>query len=78
MKINKSGAVLSRIVQIGETLKELSRKNGKEYLPLNRGVNQVVNIDLGDVVKSINFNSPEIQVYPHGAGRPELRAAIKE
>ena len=46
MKINKSGAALSRIVQIGETLKELSRKNGKEYLPLNRGVNQVVNIDL--------------------------------
>ena len=46
MKINKSGAALSRIVQIGETLKELSQKSGKEYLPLNRGVNQVVNIDL--------------------------------
>ena len=68
MKINKSGAALSRIVQIGETLKELSQKSGKEYLPLNRGVNQVVNIDLTEVVKSINFNSPEIQVYPHGAG----------
>ena len=68
MKINKSGAVLSRIVQIGETLKELSRENGKEYLPLNRGVNQVVNIDLTEVVKSIDFNSPDIQVYPHGAG----------
>ena len=36
MKINKSGAALSRIVQIGETLKELSQKSGKEYLPLNR------------------------------------------
>ena len=78
MKINKSGAALSRIVQIGETLKELSQKSGKEYLPLNRGVNQVVNIDLTEVVKSINFNSPEIQVYPHGAGRPDLRAAINE
>ena len=78
MKINKSGAALSRIVQIGETLKELSQKSGKEYLPLNRGVNQVVNIDLTEVVKSINFNSPEIQVYPHGAGRPDFRAAINE
>ena len=78
MKINKSGAALSRIVQIGETLKELSQKSGKVYLPLNRGVNQVVNIDLTEVVKSINFNSPEIQVYPHGAGRPDLRAAINE
>lgn len=78
MKINKSGAVLSRIVQLGETLKELSRANGKEYLPLNRGVNQVVNIDLTEVVKGIRFNSPEIQVYPHGAGRPELRAAIND
>lgn len=78
MEINKSGATLSRIVQIGETLKQLSRENGKEYLPLNRGVNQVVPIDLTEVVKGIDFNSPEIQVYPHGAGRPELRAAINE
>ena len=59
MKINKSGAALSRIVQIGETLKELSRKNGKEYLPLNRGVNQVVNIDLTEVVNSFEFHSCE-------------------
>ena len=78
MKINTSGAILSRIVQIGEKLKELSRENGKEYLPLNRGVNQVVPIDLTAVVKSIDFNSPEIQVYPHGAGRPELRRAIND
>lgn len=78
MKINRSGAVLSKIVQIGENLKELTRVNEKEYLPLNRGVNQVVPIDLTEVVKGIDFNSPEIQVYPHGAGRPELRAAINE
>lgn len=78
MKINTSGAGISRIVQLGETLKELSLKNGKEYLPLNRGVNQVVNIDLREVVKSIDFNSPDIQVYPHGAGRPALREAINE
>lgn len=72
MKINKSGAALSRIVQIGETLKELSQKSGKEYLPLNRGCESSVNIDLTEVVKSINFNSPEIQVYPHGAGASGL------
>ena len=60
MKINKSGAALSRIVQIGETLKELSRKNGKEYLPLNRGVNQVVNID------SVSYTHLDMSTRPIG------------
>ncbi len=78
MKINKSGAALSRIVQIRGDAERTFPEEWEEYLPLNRGVNQVVNIDLTEVVKSINFNSPEIQVYPHGAGRPDLRAAINE
>lgn len=76
MKIKLSGATLSKIVQIGEQLKELTAQHGKEYLALNRGVNSVVNIDLTDVIKLIDFNSPEIQVYPHGAGFPQLREAI--
>lgn len=37
MKINKSGAALSRIVQIGETLKELSQKSGKGVFALEPG-----------------------------------------
>lgn len=78
MNINKSGASLSKIVQIGEKLKKLTAENGHEYLPLNRGVNAVVNIDLSEVVKSIDFNSPDIQVYPPGPGFPQLRAAINE
>ncbi len=34
MKINKSGAALSRIVQIGETLKELSQKRAIAAMPI--------------------------------------------
>lgn len=78
MKIKSSGATLSKIVQIGEQLKELTAQHGKEYLALNRGVNSVVNIDLTQVVKLIDFNSTEIQVYPHGAGFPQLREAINQ
>lgn len=76
MKINTSGASLSKIVQIGEKLKRLTAETGHQYLPLNRGVNAVVNIDLTEVIKGIDFNSPEIQVYPPGPGFPALREAI--
>lgn len=76
MQIKKSGATLSKIVTIGEKLKDLTAKTGKEYLPLNRGVNSVVNIDLKDVVKELDFNSQAMQVYPAGRGIVELRQAI--
>lgn len=78
MKIRKSGATLSKIVQIGERLKELTKETGQEYLPLNRGVNAVVNIDLTDVVKEIDFNGNELQTYPPGPGFPALRRAIND
>lgn len=78
MKINKSGATLSKIVQIGEKLKQLTAQTGQQYLPLNRGVNSVVNIDLTEVVKKIDFNSNDIQVYPPGPGFPKLRQAIND
>ncbi len=78
MKIHKSGATLSKIVQIGEKLKRLTAQTGKEYLPLNRGVNSVVNINLTEVVKTIDFNSNDIQVYPPGPGFPALREAINQ
>ncbi len=78
MKIKKSGATLSKIVQIGEKLKSLTAQNGHEYLPLNRGVNSVVGIDLTEVIETIDFNSTDIQVYPPGAGFPTLREAINQ
>ncbi len=78
MEINKSGATLSKIVQIGEKLKQLTAETGQEYLPLNRGVNAVVNIDLREVVQTMDFNSPEIQVYPPGPGFLPLRRAIND
>jgi aspartate/methionine/tyrosine aminotransferase len=78
MEIKKSGAALSKIVQIGGKLQKLTAQTGQEYLPLNRGINSVVNIDLREVVGNIDFNSNELQVYPPGAGFPALRRAINE
>ena len=78
MEIKKSGAALSKIVQIGEKLKKLTVETGETYLPLNRGVNAVVNIDLSEVVKEMDFNSNDIQVYPPGPGFPALRQAIND
>ncbi|MFI3298962.1 MAG: pyridoxal phosphate-dependent aminotransferase [Rikenellaceae bacterium] len=76
MKICKSGATLSKIVQISEKLKALSAQNGTDYLLLNRGVNSVVNIDLSEVTQKMNFNSNDIQVYPPAKGFDTLREAI--
>ncbi|MFI3294946.1 MAG: pyridoxal phosphate-dependent aminotransferase, partial [Rikenellaceae bacterium] len=78
MEIKKSGATLSKIVQIGEKLKRLTAENGQEYLPLNRGVNAVVNINLQPVAEQLDFNSNAMQVYPAGRGLPELREAINQ
>ena len=76
MNINRSGAKFSKIVGIGQKIKELSRKNGKEYLFLNQGVNAVCNINLSDVIGNIDFNNDNIQVYPPIPGFPELKEAI--
>ena len=78
MKINKSGAKLSAIVSIGEKLRKLSKDTGKQHLMLNRGVPSVVNIDLSEVVKLIEFNSAELQTYPPAQGRLDLRQAIND
>ena len=56
MNIKRSGAKFSKIVGIGQKIKELNKKNGKEYLFLNRGVNAVCNIDLSEVIGNIDFN----------------------
>ena len=78
MKINKSGATYSKITAIGEKIKKLESESGKDYLYLNQGVNAVCNINLTEVVKHINFNSKDIQVYPAMKGRPILKQAINK
>lgn len=78
MNINKSGAKYSSIVGIGEKLRKLSAETGKEYLFLNRGINQVVNIDLSEIIQKIDFNSNEIQYYPPNSGTIGLKNAINE
>ncbi|UCH97462.1 MAG: pyridoxal phosphate-dependent aminotransferase [Candidatus Aminicenantes bacterium] len=78
MKINKSGANLSAIVNIAQRIKKLNAETGNQYLPLNRGINSVCNIDLTEVVKSIDFNSNALQVYPPSLGRIDLKEAINK
>ncbi len=78
MKILESGAKFSAIVKISEDLKELSRETGDEFLYLNRGINQVINIDLSEIIPSISFNSNSLQYYPHSKGMLPLRKAINE
>lgn len=78
MKINKSGAKYSAIVEIGEYLKKRSIETREEFLYLNRGINQVVNIDLSEIITMIDFNSTKMQYYPQGKGFIELRDAINK
>lgn len=76
MKINRSGAKLSAIVKVAQHIRTLAEETGKEYLPLNRGVNSVCHIDLTNVIKTIDFNSDGIQAYPPATGRSDLKEAI--
>ena len=78
MKISKSGAKFSAIVKIGEELRAKSRETGEEYLYLNRGINQVVNIDLSEIIPLIDFNTGTIQYYPHSKGLFTLREAVNK
>ena len=76
MKIKTSGAQYSKITAIGEKIKKLERESGEKYLYLNQGVNSVVPINLNEVVKSIDFNSKDIQVYAPMKGRMGLKERI--
>ena len=76
MKIKVSGAQYSKITAIGEKIKQLERESGEKYLYLNQGVNSVVPINLSEVVKSIDFNSKDIQVYAPMKGRMGLKERI--
>jgi aspartate aminotransferase len=76
MKVIKCGGQLSAIIKIARKIKNLSDESGNEYLPLNRGVNSVCNINLTEVIKKIDFNTDTIQAYPPAMGRPDLKEAI--
>ena len=78
MEVIVSGTEQCAIVEIGDLVRRLTQETGQEYLALNRGINAVVNIDLSEVVKSIDFNSPEIQIYPPTTGFPALKDAINK
>ena len=78
IQVRKSGAKYSAIVGIGEKLKAISSQQKKEILMLNRGINMVQNIDIQPLIKDIDFNSSEMQVYPPVKGRLGLREAINK
>ena len=78
MKTKHSGAKYSAIVSIGEKLAKLERETGEKYLRLNRGIPAVTNIDLSEIIPLIDFNSPEIQVYPPNSGHYKLKKAINK
>lgn len=78
MKTKHSGAKFSAIVSIGEKLAKLERETGEKYLRLNRGVPAVTNIDLTEIIPLIDFNAPEIQVYPANSGQYKLKKAINK
>jgi aspartate/methionine/tyrosine aminotransferase len=75
--VKKSGAKYSAIVAISEELKK-RQTDGEDILFLNRGINAVVNIDLSQVIPLIDFNSPQIQVYPPNNGHLHLRKSINQ
>lgn len=76
MYINKSNVPFSSIVEIGQKIKKASLESGEKYLELNRGVNSVVGIDLSEVLKNINPNTTEFQVYAPNLGLEKIRKSI--
>jgi aspartate aminotransferase len=78
MKIVKSGATPSSIVEVSRTIRERSRKENAPYLHLERGVPAVKPIDLRAVLPLIDVNAPSVQTYPPSAGQPSLKEAINK
>lgn len=76
MKINSSNVTFSSIVSIGEKVKQASINEGVEYLALNRGVNDVVTIDLKKAITNIDYNTKQYQTYAPNEGVIELRKNI--
>ena len=75
MRLNKSGVSYSSIVGIGEKIAEMEEYKG-EYLPLQRGVNMVVQPDLSNI--KLDLNHPVIQNYPLNSGHLGARIEIND
>jgi aspartate aminotransferase len=76
MKITNSKATFSSIVGIGQKVAKAEKESGNTYLPLNRGVNSVCQIDLTDIMPMIDYQSKEFQVYAPNLGMESLRWSI--
>jgi aspartate/methionine/tyrosine aminotransferase len=76
MKIVRSGATPSAIVELSRDIKRRSAAEGIPYLHLERGVPAVQPIDLRAVAALIDLNSPALQTYPPSTGQEALKAAI--
>jgi aspartate/methionine/tyrosine aminotransferase len=78
MKINKSNATFSSIVGIGQKIKKYEFENDIKFLELNRGVNDVVGINLNEIMEMIPHNTKQFQVYAPNLGLESLRKSIVE
>ena len=78
MRVIDTNAETSRILIMGQRARALEKQTGKPFLMLHRGVNAVVNIDINEIAREIDFNSNDIQVYPGTPGMEKLRTAISE
>jgi aspartate aminotransferase len=76
MKINKSGASYSSIVKISELIKKTEKETGIKFLTTQRGINDVVGINLDKIKDLIDFNSKEYQIYSPNKGSETLRKNI--
>ncbi len=76
MNINNPNVEYSPIVEIGEMISLLEKKNGDEYLKLHRGVMDVCTIDLSRI--ELDLNKKSIQQYGKNDGDPDLILSIKE
>lgn len=76
MKINLSKATFSSIVGIGQKVARAEKETGQRYLPLNRGVNAVCQIDLSKIIPMIDYQSKDFQVYAPNLGVESLRRSI--
>lgn len=76
MKINKSNATFSSIVGIGQKIKRAELNTLTKYLHLNRGVNDVVGINLNNIIPMIKYNTKLFQVYAPNEGLETLRESI--
>ena len=68
MRINKSNATFSSIVGIGQKIKKIELNTLNKFLHLNRGVNDVLGINLNEIMPMIPHNTKLFQVYAPNEG----------